>query len=82
MSIPLDTLLEQALALPADERARLAEQLLESLRDAGFENESIEAEWKAEIARRRAELEAGTVKLKSWDELRSELVASERTSGG
>lgn len=50
--------LEQgARLLSPEERARLAEALLESLRDAGVEE--IEAEWAVEIERRVAAYERG-----------------------
>jgi putative addiction module component (TIGR02574 family) len=33
----------------------------------------VEASWSAEIERRLAEIEAGTVELIPWDDIRSEL---------
>lgn len=53
-----------ALELSRDERARLAQRLLESLDDdVAEEPDAVEAAWADEIARRVAELEAGTAEL-------------------
>jgi len=49
MSTTLTELEQQARALPAEDRARLVEVLLDSLRKT--EIAEIEAEWKREIAR-------------------------------
>jgi hypothetical protein len=51
VTVPLSSLLEQALALPTDERAQLAQQLLESLRESDFADDALQAEWEEEIAR-------------------------------
>lgn len=58
-----DELLNEALALPADARALLAESLLASLDETGEESDPAEIErlWLAEAGRRAAELDAGTV---------------------
>ena len=61
MSTLLTTLEQQALNLAPEERARLAEVLLESLRDAPLSD--VEAAWEQEIARRVAEIESGSVPL-------------------
>ena len=53
-------LAERAKALPPEERARLAEELLATL-DPG--DEGVEAAWDAEIRRRIDEVESGTVQL-------------------
>ena len=53
-------LLSDALALPEDERARLARALIDSL-DAGDEEDAsaaeIEAAWRAEVEKREREME-------------------------
>lgn len=53
-------LLTEALALPDEERARLARALIDSL-EAGDEDEAsasqIEAAWRAEVERREQEIE-------------------------
>ena len=48
-----------ALNLPRDERARLAEALITSL----DEDAEVEHAWAEEVARRLAEIRAGTVEL-------------------
>jgi len=61
MGIATDKLLEEALLLPADERASLVEKLLQSL------NLPTEAEvnqlWVEEAERRVSQIEAGKVEL-------------------
>ena len=47
--------------LPAEQRSRLVDTILESLQESGFPE--IEAEWEAEIARRVAAFEKGEAKL-------------------
>jgi putative addiction module component (TIGR02574 family) len=58
-----DTLERELLRLPKADRARLAELLLVSLdaEEAAESPAAVEAAWEAEIARRVAELKAGTV---------------------
>jgi putative addiction module component (TIGR02574 family) len=57
MAVSLTEVEKQARALSAEERARLAEVLLESLRDAPLAE--IEAEWEREIAERVAAFDRG-----------------------
>lgn len=57
MSTLLTTLEQQARTLAPDERARLAEMLLESLHDSPLGE--LEAEWEREIARRVAAYDRG-----------------------
>ena len=56
MSPDASDLLKRALALPADERAALANTLLDSL-DAP--TQSVEEDWDKEVARRMEDLKAG-----------------------
>ena len=58
-------LTERAKALPPEERARLAEELLATL-DPG--DDDVEVAWDAEIRKRVAEVENGTVQLVPADE--------------
>jgi putative addiction module component (TIGR02574 family) len=67
-------LLEEALALPAQERADLAGTLLESL-DQG-EDEAVEDAWSEEIERRVEDVESGKVKTVPWSEARSRILAA------
>ena len=62
-------LLQKALALSEAERASIAGFLLESL-DAPAD-EGVEAAWAAEIDRRIEELDSGTAKTVTWEELRA-----------
>jgi putative addiction module component (TIGR02574 family) len=66
-------ILKEALALPAETRAALADSLLESL-DNEIEPSAYE-EWEREIQRRIAEVEAGTAKTIPWSEARARLMS-------
>jgi putative addiction module component (TIGR02574 family) len=74
LEIVMPTLVEElsarAKTLSAEDRARLAEELLESL-DQEPESE-VEAAWDREIERRVAEVESGTVNLISAEEVHAE----------
>jgi|ERR1700687_5489199 len=52
-------LLKKALSLPVSERADLAGSLIESLDDT--QDESVEAAWDKEVARRMADVDSGAV---------------------
>ncbi|MGA2200743.1 MAG: addiction module protein [Terriglobales bacterium] len=67
-------LLKRALALPADERAALANTLLDTL-DSPNESISVQDAWDAEVARRIADLKAGKAVTVPWEELHRELTA-------
>jgi putative addiction module component (TIGR02574 family) len=71
MSTTADTILGTALALPPDERAWLASELIASL-DEG-EDADVEAAWAVEIERRIAEVESGEAKTVSWEEARARI---------
>lgn len=60
--------LEDALALPPKERARIAHRLLDSLDDADEDPAEVEAAWAVEIERRVAEVESGQVEPVPFDE--------------
>jgi putative addiction module component (TIGR02574 family) len=66
----VEELSARAKTLSAEDRAHLAEELLESL-DQESESE-VEAAWDREIERRVAEVESGTVKLISAEEVHAE----------
>jgi putative addiction module component (TIGR02574 family) len=70
MSTLVEELSARAKTLSAENRARLAEELLESL-DSEPESE-VEAAWDREIERRVTEVESGTVKLISAEEVHAE----------
>lgn len=61
MTSIVDEITQKARSLPAEDRARLAEDLLSSLQED--HDLAIEAAWDTEIRRRLDEVEAGTAKL-------------------
>ncbi|GAA4832592.1 addiction module protein [Garicola koreensis] len=68
-------LIRDGLALDADERAVVANALLESLHDAA-DTDEVDAAWRAEATRRLAEVRAGAVELVDADEHYARLRAS------
>jgi putative addiction module component (TIGR02574 family) len=72
MSPEVSELLRQALALPVDERAALANTLLDSLETT---DHSVQEAWDEEVARRMEDLKAGKSVTVSWEQLHRELVA-------
>ena len=74
MSPKTEQLAVDILNLPREDRAFLAEKLLESLDfDEAF---PISPEWKAEILRRCRELDDGTVELSPGDDVFDEVIAA------
>ena len=70
MTTLIDELAERARALSPEDRALLAESLLESIAD---ESESeAEAAWDREIARRLEQVKAGTARLFSAEDVHAE----------
>jgi putative addiction module component (TIGR02574 family) len=67
-------LLEEALHLPAEERAALAGALIESL-DIEVD-EDVEAAWSAEISRRLERVDAGVALTIPWSEARRRILAA------
>lgn len=76
MSRDAAEILKDALALPAEARAALADSLLESI-DAEVDADA-EAAWQSEIQRRVAELDSKAVTTIPWAEVRSRLMATLR----
>jgi len=77
--VVLDTLFEQALQLPDDERGQLIARLLRTLEpDDGEEiaGAAWEAAWSAAIDRRVREVRDGSVALVDGDEVLAELRAT------
>ena len=70
MSDTLKELEAQARSLPPEERARLAETLLESLRDAPLAE--IEKAWEVEIAERAAAYDRGELPIFSAEDVFAE----------
>jgi putative addiction module component (TIGR02574 family) len=71
MTSEANKLLQEALTLPVEERAELAGYLIDSLDSS--EDESVEAAWDVEIARRMEDLDSGRVKPVSLEEARRRL---------
>lgn len=61
MSTLVEELSARAKTLPAEDRARLAEELLDSLE--GDADDDTDTAWEREIERRVAEIESGAVAL-------------------
>ena len=71
MSLMTEQLLQEALALPDDQRAELAVRLLQSL-DQEIDPDAEEA-WAIEIERRCAALDAGETTPSEWHDVRSRI---------
>jgi putative addiction module component (TIGR02574 family) len=63
----IEVLEREALKLPADERARLARELLNSLDD--LPEAEIDRLWLEEVSRRATQIDAGEVELVSGEEV-------------
>jgi putative addiction module component (TIGR02574 family) len=72
MNPEVSDLLKRALALSDDERAALANTLLDSLETG---SESVQQAWDEEVARRMADLKAGKAVTVPWEQLHRELLA-------
>ena len=72
MSPEVSDLLKRALALSVDERAALANTLLDSLEAT---NESVQEAWDQEVARRIEDLKAGKAVTVPWEQLHRDLLA-------
>ena len=71
MKPDVSDLLEKAMKLPSEARAALASSLIESLDEEVDKN--VEEAWKTEIEDRLKQMDAGTVKLVPWAEVRKKL---------
>ena len=68
MSKPTRTVFADALRLEPETRAELAAELLASL--DGPADPDAEAAWDVEIDRRIAAIEAGTIRLEPWEQVK------------
>lgn len=68
MTKAAQAVLAEALRLDLDARAEIAVELLGSL--DGPSDPDAEAAWNVEIERRVAAIEAGTVQIEPWDDVR------------
>lgn len=76
MPSALNDVRSKALELPPSERELLIHDLLVSLDDGSDLEEGVEAAWAVEIARRSAEVPAGTAKLVDMDEALGHVLAA------
>jgi putative addiction module component (TIGR02574 family) len=67
----VEAILNEALQLPLEERALIAERLISSLEPTP--DPSVEAAWQAEIDRRLRELDGNTVECIPWERVREQL---------
>ena len=74
MTREADEILKEALLLSPESRAAVAGRLIESLESEV--DESAEAEWSVEIARRLTELDSGSVDTIPWEEARRQILGS------
>jgi len=63
-----ETLLEQVLSLPEPDRAEVAVRILESLEPQP--DADVDEAWAAEIERRCAAVDAGTLVTSDWNDVR------------
>lgn len=73
MTIAAETLLEQALTLPLEDRALLASGLLASLDSESIEEAEVDRLWSAETERRATLLDSGEARLVTWENLVSRI---------
>ena len=69
MTVAAETLLEQALTLPAEDRALLASGLLASLNSDALDEAEVELLWSAETERRATQLRSGDAEFVTWEHL-------------
>ena len=73
MSPHVDHIIDEALALPPQERSAVALALLDSL--GGEDDETVSRAWVDEIRRRREELRSGAAQTIPWEEAKARLSA-------
>ena len=56
-----------------DQRAELAEELLESIRRSDFESEELQRAWSDEVERRLEEIRDGRAEVIPWEQVQAEL---------
>jgi putative addiction module component (TIGR02574 family) len=71
-----ETVLVAALRLPAEARAAVAAELIESLDDPEQADEDVETAWSEEIRQRLADVDAGVVTPIPWPEARRRILAA------
>lgn len=71
MSNSAETVLDSALKLSSEDRARLAAELIASL--DGSPDAGVEAAWDSEIERRIEQADQGTVQLLDWNAVKADV---------
>lgn len=81
MSATPSTLRNDALALPVEQRAELAVELLASLDEDVSDGHpgEIDRVWGDEMVRRSAQIASGEVETLTWDEVLARVAANRRT---
>ena len=74
MTEDVSAILKKALALPPEERATIADSLLESL-EPSPPDEGVEQAWAEEVKRRVEDIDSGRVQLIPYEEVRRRLMA-------
>ena len=69
MTDAAETLLEQALTLPVEDRALLASGLLASLDSESLDEAEVDRLWSVETERRATLLASGDTELVTWEHL-------------
>lgn len=73
-----DELLSQVMALPPEQRVKLAQSLLRSLDDYSGDPNEMAATWVPELVRRSREVADTKVELVDWEQVRSNAIARRR----
>lgn len=73
MNARVDHLIDEALALPAEERSAVALALLDSL--DGEDEAAVSQAWGDEIRRRKQELRCGATRAIPWEQAKARLSA-------
>lgn len=74
-----DTVLREALALPADERAQVAADLLASLDEEDEPGGEVTSSWAVEIERRARQVVDGQSSGEDWDVARDRIAGQLRS---
>ena len=72
---------DELLALPLDERAEFAAELLASLDDEDSSDDPVEVDlaWRDELSRRSEQIATGTVATVGWDQVLERVADGRRT---
>lgn len=73
MNARVDHLIDEALALPTEERSAVALALFDSL--SGDDEAAVSQAWRDEIRRRKSDLRSGAAHATPWNEAKARLSA-------